>query len=68
MFNLTGEDDAEFIEGVETFKYLGRILYHSDNNWTEVLRDFGDSHRVWSQLGELLRREGAEPRVSAMFD
>ena len=25
-FILTGEDDTEFIEGVETFKYLGRIL------------------------------------------
>ena len=32
-FSLTGEDNAECIEGVETFKYLGRILGRSDNNW-----------------------------------
>ena len=25
-FSLTGEDNAEGIEGVETFKYQGRIL------------------------------------------
>ena len=25
-FSLIGEDEAEFIEGVETFKYLVRIL------------------------------------------
>ena len=28
-FSLTGEDDSECIEGVETFKYLGRILDRS---------------------------------------
>ena len=29
-FSLTGKDDAECIEEVETFKYLGRILERSD--------------------------------------
>ena len=45
-FSLTGEDDAECIEGVENFKYLGRMLDWSDNDWTEVLRNFGKSRRV----------------------
>ena len=36
-FSLTGEEEAERIEGVEVFKYLGRLLDRSDENWTEVL-------------------------------
>ena len=55
-FSLTGEYDAECIEGMENFKYLGRILYRSDDNWTEVLWNVGKARRVWSQMGKLLRR------------
>ena len=66
-FSLTGEDDAECIEGVETFKYPGRMLERSDNDWPEVLQNFRKSCRVWSRLGKLLHREGEETRVSAMF-
>ena len=29
-----GEDEAECIEGVDNFKYLGRILDRSDDDWT----------------------------------
>ena len=36
-FSLTGEDKAECIEGVETFKYLGCMLEWSDNDWTVVI-------------------------------
>ena len=31
-FSLTGEDKAEFIEEVEVFKYLRRLLNFSDDN------------------------------------
>ena len=31
-FRLTGEEEAEFIEGVEVFKYLGRLLGWLDEN------------------------------------
>ena len=40
-FILTGEDEAEFIEGVDTFKYLVWILNRSDNNWLAVCQNFG---------------------------
>ena len=66
-FSLTEEDDAECIEGVETFKYLGRILDWSYNNWLAVLSNFRKARRVWNRLGKLLRREQAEPRLSAIF-
>ena len=32
-----------------------------------VLGNIGKARRVWNRLWKLLRREGAEPRVSAMF-
>ena len=32
-----------------------------------VLWNVGKARRVWNRLRKLLRREGAEPRVSAMF-
>ena len=56
--SLTGEDDAECIEGVDTFKYLGRILDRSDDNWPVVLQNFGKARRVWIRLGKLLQGEG----------
>ena len=30
--SLTGEDDAEYIEGVEVFKYLRRLMYWLGEN------------------------------------
>ena len=67
MFSLTGEEDAYCIEGVETFKYLGRIFDRSDDNWPAVLWNVGKACRVWDRLGKLLRREGVDAQVSAMF-
>ena len=40
-FSFTGEGRAESIKGVESLKYLGRILYRSDANWQEVLKKSG---------------------------
>ena len=52
-FSLTGDDETECIKGVQTFKYLGRMVYRSDNDWI--------------RLGKLLRKEGAYLLVSEMF-
>ena len=57
----------ECIEQVETFKYPGRMLDWSGDNWLAVHQNFGKAHRVWIQLGKLIRRDRAEPQVSAMF-
>ena len=62
-----GEDKAECIGGVETFKYLGRILDRPDNDWPAVCWNVGKARRVWSRLVKLIRREEEEPRVSTMF-
>ena len=66
-FSLTGNDRAECFEGVESFKYLGRVLHRSDEDWLEVRRNIGRLRQVWGRLGKLLRREGAELIVSEKF-
>ena len=43
------------------------MLYRSENDWTAVRRNFGKARRVWILIGKLLRREGADLRVSAIF-
>ena len=60
-FSLTGEDEAEFIEGVETFKHLGRMLDRSYDDWLAVRWNVRKARQVWIQLGRILRRVGAEP-------
>ena len=55
-FSLNGEDGAECFEGVDSFKYLERILYQVDEYWLEVIRDIQRSRQVWERLGKFLRR------------
>ena len=54
-------------EGVEIFKYLGRTLDQTDDDWPAVRQNIMHARLVRGRLGTLLRREGAEPKVSAMF-
>ena len=49
----------KYIEGVENFKYLARILERSDNDWQAVVQNVGKACRIWNRLGKLLYREGA---------
>ena len=67
IFILTGEDKAEFIEGVEVFKHVGRFTYQSDKNWPEVFRYIRKLQQVWSHIGKRIQREEAEPAVLAKF-
>ena len=49
------------------FKYLGRMMDRSDDNWPEVLQNIRKARQVWGWLGKMLQREGAEPNVSEKF-
>ena len=59
MFSLTGEDEAEHIEGVGRFKYLRILLDRSDDDWPAFLKNTRKARQVWGRLGELPQREGA---------
>ena len=62
--SLTGEDYTEFIEVVETFKFLGRMLNRSYYDCRSVLLNVGKAHQVCSRLGKLLRIGGIPESVS----
>ena len=66
-FSLEGEEGDEMLEGVAMFKYLGITLDKTDDNWTAVRRNILRARSVWGRLGTMIQREGADPRVSAMF-
>ena len=55
---MTGEEGEETIEGVALFKYLGRTMEQSDDDWPEVRRKIRKERKVWGRLGVVLRREG----------
>ena len=66
-FNFKGEEEVERIEGVQLSKYLGRLLYWSDNICSEVLHNTRKDFRVWGRLGKFLQKEGVEQAISAKF-
>ena len=46
-FSLTGNDGEDFFEEVDYFKYLGRILHRSDEDWPEVCHNIRRARQVW---------------------
>ena len=55
------------VEGVATFRCLGRTLDQTDDDWLASRRNIMHARSVWGRLGALLRQEVADPRVAAMF-
>ena len=55
------------INSMSKFKYLGRILTATDNNWPEVVGNLRKAQRSWGRLSRVLGREGADPKVSRSF-
>ena len=52
-FSITGEDVAEYFEGVDSFKYLGRIQHRMDEYWPEVLCNIRRVRQVWGAVMEV---------------
>ena len=55
------------VEGVTTFKYLGRPVYKTDDDWPGVRRNIMRARSVWGRLKTLLQQEGADPMVVKIF-
>ena len=49
------------------FKYLGRLLDRSNEDWPTFLCNIRKARQVWGKFKKLLRREEAEPSVSERF-
>ena len=55
------------METVTEFRYLGRILAATDNDWLAVAGNINKAQRSWGRLAWVLVREGADPKVSRTF-
>ena len=66
-FSLEGGDEEERVDNVTTLQYMGRPLDQMDDNFPAVRRNIMRTRSVLGRLGTLLRREGSESRVAAMF-
>ena len=55
------------IESVTEFKYLGRILMATDDDWPALVGNIGKARRSRGSLLRVLGREGADPKVSRAF-
>ena len=62
-FTVYGEE----LENVHSFKYLGRILSTTDNDCLALTWNLAKSRKQWARVSTVLAREGAKPKVSAMF-
>ena len=54
-------------EGVAMFKYLGRPLYKTDDDWLALGRNIMRVRSVWGEMGTIIQQEGSDPRVAEMF-
>ena len=52
------------MRAVTEFRYLGRILTNTDDDWPEVARNLRKARVTWGSLARILGREGADPKVS----
>ena len=43
-----------------SFKYMGKVLASEDDNCPEVVRNLSRARQKWSQLNQILSREGAD--------
>ena len=55
------------MEAVSEFRYLGRLLTATDDDWSAVAGNIKKARRIWGRLAKVLGREGADPKVSQTF-
>ena len=58
---------GSLLEAVSTFKYLGRPLSSSNSDWPALYKNLKKARQRWGRVSRILSREGASPKVSAMF-
>ena len=55
------------LNSVKEFRYLGRVLTATDDDWPAVARNLQKERATWGRLARILGREGADPKVSRNF-
>ena len=57
----------ETMEAVSEFRYLGRLLTATDDDWPAVAGNIQKARVSWGRLTRVRGREGADPKVSRSF-
>ena len=55
------------MKAVTDFRYLGRLLTATDDDWPAVAGNIRKARVSWGRLARVLRRDGADPKVSRSF-
>ena len=55
------------MRAVTEFRYLGRVLTATDDDWPAVAGNIWKARVSWGRLARVLGREGADPKVSRSF-
>jgi len=55
------------LKRVDTFKYLGRPLASTDDDWPAIHSNLAKARKRWGMIRRVLVREGADARVSGYF-
>jgi hypothetical protein len=63
VFSVKGSQLAS----VSVFRYLGRELSSSDDDWPAVYRNVNKARQRWAHISRVLAREGANTRIAGMF-
>ncbi len=54
-------------QGVEVFKYLGRLLAQDDDDTQAIHAQLRKARATWARVGQVLRAENVPPRVAEKF-
>ena len=55
------------MRAVTDFKYLGRVLTNTDDDWPAVAGNIRKAQASWGRLARILGREGADLKVTCSF-
>jgi len=55
------------LESVSTFRYLGRPLSSTDDDWPAIYRNLSRARQRWAMIQRMLTRKGASPKTSVIF-
>ena len=55
------------MRAVTEFKYLGRVLTHTDYDWPAVAGNIRKARASWGRLARILGQEGADLKVTRSF-
>ena len=58
---------GEELEGVDLFKYLGKLTSFDDNDIQAIRSNLKKARKTWARLSHVCRSENIPPKIAALF-